>query len=148
MEIKAFPKLTEKGAWRGRAGAKGYGGFYSQAQVPSPLLLQRSSHCLCTSLDKAAAAVLIVCSHRAAAAAAAALFRALLGHTSPPHPKEGLHHLLQPAAGLDFCTAAAARPKSCGQHMRNPSVAHPMWVNTACCLAAAVLAAAAAAGPN
>ena len=33
MEIKAFPKLTSKGAWRGRAGAKGYGGFYSQQQV-------------------------------------------------------------------------------------------------------------------
>ena len=35
IEIKAFPKLTEKGAWRGRAGAKGYGGFYSQQQVLS-----------------------------------------------------------------------------------------------------------------
>ena len=33
IEIKAFPKLTSKGAWRGRAGAKGYGGFYSQQQV-------------------------------------------------------------------------------------------------------------------
>ena len=33
LEIKAYPKLTEKGAWRGRAGAKGYGGFYTQDQV-------------------------------------------------------------------------------------------------------------------
>ena len=33
LEIKAFPRLTEKGAWRGRAGAKGYGGFYSQQEV-------------------------------------------------------------------------------------------------------------------
>ena len=35
LEIKAYPKLTEKGAWRG-GGADGtgkYGGFYTQEQV-------------------------------------------------------------------------------------------------------------------
>lgn len=40
LEIKAYPKLTEKGAWRGRAGAKGYGGFYTQDEV-SPSMASR-----------------------------------------------------------------------------------------------------------
>ena len=34
IEIKKYPKLTEKGAWRGPADAQ-YGGFYTQAEVCS-----------------------------------------------------------------------------------------------------------------
>ena len=33
IEIKAFPKLTEFGSWRGRDPDSMYGGFYTQEQV-------------------------------------------------------------------------------------------------------------------
>lgn len=40
LEIKAYPKLTEKGAWRGGSadGTGQYGGFYTQEQVGSSQL--------------------------------------------------------------------------------------------------------------
>ena len=43
LEIKAYPKLTEKGAWRGgnADGSGKYGGFYTQEQV------QHSGACVC-----------------------------------------------------------------------------------------------------
>lgn len=33
LEVKAYPILTEKGAWRGRGNPKAYGGFYTQDEV-------------------------------------------------------------------------------------------------------------------
>lgn len=33
IEIKAYPKLTEFGSWRGRDPDNMYGGFYTQEQV-------------------------------------------------------------------------------------------------------------------
>jgi len=33
LEIKAYPRLTEFGSWRGRDKSNMYGGFYTQAEV-------------------------------------------------------------------------------------------------------------------
>ena len=50
IEVKAFPRLTEIGAWRGE-GAERYGGFYTQDQARCHLYLPPESSALTLPLD-------------------------------------------------------------------------------------------------
>ncbi|OYT16496.1 MAG: hypothetical protein B7C24_07520 [Bacteroidetes bacterium 4572_77] len=42
IEIKAFPKLTETGAWRTEENGEKYGGFYSQEEIKEVVAYAKS----------------------------------------------------------------------------------------------------------
>jgi hexosaminidase len=53
LEIKAYPRLTEFGSWRGKDESQRYGGFYTQAEVCRDLLLVHLFCAFCTGISAA-----------------------------------------------------------------------------------------------